>query len=139
VTTTAARAEVEAGAREPAPSTLPAPVTTIHSPPSVLTLPRLEVRQSEGLPPESVQTMFRPAVEPLQHCMTTAGGKVNLRVTSKDGVLRVKVEPAASLDPTARECALEALTTVYLEQTASNAGGVSIPPTSFTSLLTLSW
>lgn len=122
VTTTGARTE-----RAPGPAAPPAQ-------------PRLEVREAEGLPPERVQTIFRPAVEPLKHCLTrSAAGKINLRVTSTDGVLKLRVEPAASLDPTARECALEALTTVYLEQTGSNVGGVSIPPSNFTSMLTLSW
>jgi hypothetical protein len=66
-------------------------------------------------------------------------GKIDLRVTSRDGRLDVAVVPAASLNPSVRECTSEALSSVYLRETASNTGGVSVPPSGFTSLLTVSW
>ena len=45
----------------------------------------------------------------------------------------------ATLDPTAHRCVLEALSTVDLPDTAANAGGPAVPPSGFTSLITLSW
>jgi hypothetical protein len=49
------------------------------------------------------------------------------------------VEPGQSLDPTTGHCALEALSTIDLEPTGGNVGGPTVPPSGFTSLITISW
>lgn len=88
---------------------------------------------------EEVRAIFRPAAEPMQRCLAGKSGKITIRLTNRDGVLHAEIEPASSLDPTARACVLDALSTVWLEATGSNVGGPSVPPPGFASLLTIAW
>jgi hypothetical protein len=53
--------------------------------------------------------------------------------------LHVTAQPGTSLDPTQRSCAVEALTRAFGTETASNVGGPAVPPSGFTSLLTVRW
>jgi hypothetical protein len=99
----------------------------------------LEVTEANGLPRELVAHVYEAAREPLQGCRQSGGGKVNVRITRSEGLFHLSVEPGASLDPTARHCVLEALSTVDLEETGGNVGGPTIRPSGFTSLITVSW
>lgn len=101
--------------------------------------PQVDVTRSEGVPAERMRRILDVAVDPLQHCVPGTSGKMNVRVTSAGGTVHFMVEPGASLSPAARHCAIEALSQVYFEQTGSNVGGPGAPPSSFTSLLTVSW
>jgi hypothetical protein len=129
--------ETRSTAAPPPPTTLTGAEVEVHE--RQAPAPRLEVREAEGLPPERVRTMFTSALEPLQKCLPGAPGKLDMRVARVDGAVRFTIQPDPSLDPTARECALQALGTAYMDDTASRVGGPSIPPTNFTSLLSLSW
>lgn len=101
---------------------------------------KVQVVRAEGLPPERVSAIFGPAAAPIEHCMPAGSrGKIEVRVQSRGGALDVAVVPGASLDPRARACALDALSSVYLEETATNAGTPAVPPSGFTSLLMVSW
>ena len=121
----------------PAPAPLLAGTTPRETGPAPL--PRLQVTQAENIPSERVQTLFRPALSPLQHCFPGSSGKVVIRLTTVKGALAVGFEPSASLDPTMRSCATDALTKVYVQETGSNVGGPAVPPSGFTSLITVSW
>lgn len=99
----------------------------------------LEVTETTGLPPEQVHAIFEPAAEPLARCLPGQSGKINVRVQGATGALHVFLDPSVSLDERARECAASTLSQVYLEQTGSNAGGPDVPPSGFTSILTVSW
>jgi hypothetical protein len=99
----------------------------------------LEVTEADGLPRELVAHVYEAAREPLQGCRQSGGGKVNVRITRREGLFHLSVEPGASLDPSARHCVLEALSTVDLEETGGNVGGPTIRPSGFTSLITVSW
>lgn len=101
---------------------------------------KLEVTEAEGAGAGQLQTLFGPAAEPLHRCLPGQyPGKLMLRVTRKDGVLSVSPVAGSTLDDAGRSCALEALSKIHLPETGSNAGGVSIPPPGFTSLLTIVW
>jgi hypothetical protein len=100
---------------------------------------RLEVERVEGVASARLHALLEPALERARQCLPGRGGKLHIRVTSRESRLVVSAEPGHSLDPTARACVLEALTTVSLEETASNAGGPGVPPSNFTSLVTVSW
>lgn len=101
--------------------------------------PRFEVTQAEGLNTERAHALVVRATEPLKHCLPDTGGKVNVRVSRLDGELRVLIEPSSSLSLTARACATEALTRVYVDEAGSNTGGPGVPPSNFTSLVTVWW
>ncbi|MBS2018839.1 MAG: hypothetical protein JST00_38585 [Deltaproteobacteria bacterium] len=101
---------------------------------------KLEVSEVEGTTASQLQTMFGRAAEPLHRCLPgQSPGKLILRVTSKNGVLSVVPVAGFRLDDAGRSCAFEALSQIYLSETGSNTGGVSIPPSGFTSLFTVAW
>lgn len=52
------------------------------------------------------------------------------------GKLAFDVASGSSLDPTERQCVLEALSTLEVDESATAWTGISIPPSGFTSLLT---
>ncbi len=101
--------------------------------------PRVEVVRSEGLTPARLDAMSSAARRSLQHCPATNGGALVVALSSDAQGLHVTVAPGTSLDPTARSCAVEALTRTFGTETASNVGGPAVPPTGFTSLLTIRW
>ena len=78
----------------------------------------------------------RPRIEA---CRGSSGGKVRIRIVhAPAGGFTFRVLPGSSLDPTERECILDALST--LNETGTSTGtfqGTSIPPTGFTSQLTV--
>jgi hypothetical protein len=100
---------------------------------------QLTVAETNGLSPALVTRAYEAAREPLRVCQQAGGGKVNVRIARGEGRFHLDVEPGASLDPTARHCVLEALSTVELEDTAGNMGGPTVKPSGFTSLITVSW
>jgi hypothetical protein len=100
---------------------------------------QLVVTRAQGVPAKQLQTIFTRALGPLERCLPGAGGLLELRVTTRNGALDVSAAPGASIDPTARECAAAALEKVYLQETASHAGGPAVPPSGFTSLVTVRW
>lgn len=101
--------------------------------------PRVEVVRSQGLTPNRVEAMSSAARRSLQHCPATSGGALVVALSSDARGLHVTVAPGTSLDPTSRSCAVEALTRAFGTETASNVGGPSVPPSGFTSLVTVRW
>jgi hypothetical protein len=99
----------------------------------------LTVTRAEGLPAERLRAIFAPALVSLERCLPGKGGTLEVSVWRSAGALHVRVEPGASLDPTARRCAAAALSAVYYQETASAVGGPAVPPPGFSSLLTVSW
>jgi len=80
-----------------------------------------------------------PARERLRQCLPGSNGKVNVLVTQRENSIHLGFEPGESLDPTAKDCMLEALSTVDLEETGTNVGGTSYTPTGYTSIIQISW
>lgn len=100
---------------------------------------RFEVRRVEGTTAVHIQTLLDPAREAVRRCVDGGGGKLEIQLTNRRSGLEISVEPGPSLEPTARACVLAALSSIHLEQTGSLAGGPSPAPSSFTSLVTVSW
>lgn len=103
------------------------------------TAPQVSATHTTGASADDVSTMFRTAGEPVRRCVGGGSGKITFRVTNQDGVLHVTPEPAASLDPRAQACAMDALSAIWLEETGSNVGGPAVPPPGFVSLVTVAW
>jgi hypothetical protein len=99
---------------------------------------RVEVVRAEGIAPERVHAMIAPAVRPLERCVPGKGGTIMLRLRGDGAGVHVDVAPVLGMDESARACASAALVEVPLADTASNAGGPGIPPSGFTSLVTIS-
>jgi len=92
-------------------------------------------------PPAAAPSLMEPVRTRVEHCRTTAGGKLLIRVQrAPGGKLAFDVAPGSSLDPTERKCVLEALSTLDIDESSTAwAGGLNVRPTGFTSLLTIEW
>jgi hypothetical protein len=121
-----------------APPPVTPPVVEYHATPSGDGV-RVSVTEANGLDPAVVSKVYSAARESLGHCHQPGGGTVHVRIVRQGLSLHMHIEPGATLDPTAHQCVLEALSTVELPDTAGNGGGPAVPPSGFTSLITLSW
>jgi hypothetical protein len=92
-----------------------------------------------GCDAAQIETLVAPVRAQLEACRGVAGGKVRIRVSRASGELSFDVEPGASLDPTERRCVLEALRSIHDAVGTNLSTGASVPPTGFTSLLTVEW
>ncbi len=99
---------------------------------------RMDVTQADGISSERVRELLAPATGRLRRCVPEGGRALALRVTSEDGVLRVAPASGSASDATSA-CVAAALSSVHLEPTGSNSGGPAVPPTGFTSLITVEW
>jgi hypothetical protein len=107
--------------------------------PSAPPTPQIEVKDASGALDPTSAARLGPARGALERCRPGNGGKVDVRVSRQERGLLLHVEPGPSLDAIAGHCTLEALSTIDLEPSAGSVGGFSIPPTGFTSLITISW
>jgi hypothetical protein len=100
---------------------------------------QLAVTEANGVEPTTMTNTYAPAREVLGHCPQAGGGTVHVRVQKQGASLHMKIEPGATLDPLAHRCVLEALSTIDLPDTGGNGGGPAVPPSGFTSLLTVTF
>lgn len=118
----------------------PAPAAA-DGPPRPAPRCRLRVTDTEGCQPNQVEDLVAPVRTRIEHCRGAGGGKLTVRVRREPaGKLAFDVTPATSLDPTERRCVLDALESLNQSESATAwTGGTSVPPTGFTSLLTIEW
>ncbi len=96
---------------------------------------------TQGCEPSDVETLAESARPHLEHCRGSSGGKLIVNVRKQPGgKLAFDVLPGTTLDPTERDCALDALKRLDVNESSTAwTGGASFPPTGFTSLLTVEW
>lgn len=101
---------------------------------------RVSVTKTEGCDAAQVEALIAPVRSRLEHCRGTSGGKVAIRIRDAAGRLSFDVEDVTSLDPTERQCVLDALATINADESGTAwAGGAGVPPSGFTSLITVEW
>jgi hypothetical protein len=84
--------------------------------------------------PESVQTRLE-ACHPRHD-----GGKLRFRIVRDRGQIAFRPEPGSPLDPSERQCALQALKEMRQDDIASSLwSGATVPATGYTPLLTIEW
>jgi hypothetical protein len=115
--------------------------TVVEGPPRPAPRCRLTVTDTEGCQPNQVEDLVAPVRSRIEHCRGAGGGKLTVRVRREPaGKLAFDLTPGTSLDPTERKCVLDALNSLNQNESATAwTGGTSIPPTGFTSLLTIEW
>ncbi len=91
----------------------------------------LEIRRADGLEPKAVRSLLVPALAGLHQCAPGSGGKINVEVAVVDGRIKVTVAPGDSLDPTLRECVLQALSQVDVGDIGADIPGTSRPTDRF--------
>jgi hypothetical protein len=101
---------------------------------------RLTTTETVGCDSREVEALLEPVRVRLEACRGSSSGKLTIRVRSAGGKLTLDPVPGSSLDPRQRQCVLDALTQVYTtENTTLWSVAPGVPPTNFTSLLTVSW
>ena len=100
---------------------------------------RLTVTKTEGCEPRDVEVLIAPVRTRVENCRRTSGGKLSIRIRRDAGRLTFEVAPGSSLDPTERQCILDALSTIRDGESSTDWSGGNARPTGFTSLITLEW
>lgn len=88
---------------------------------------------------DQTAALFTPSVPSIEGCRGATGGKLILRLRADHGRIVGDPQTGSSVDPTARQCVLDALSAVHVDD-ASNVGpNAPVKPMGFTSLLTIEW
>ncbi len=88
---------------------------------------------------DQTAALFTPSVSVLEGCRGANGGKLVLRLHSEGGHLVGETQAGSSIDPTAKQCVLEALSKIHVDDTSNVGGAAPVKPMGFTSLLTIEW
>jgi len=88
---------------------------------------------------DQTAVLFTPTAQAIEACRGPRGGKLVIRLHADKGRLIAEPQAGSSLDPTARQCVLDALTASPIDESSSLATGANVKPTGFTSLLTIEW
>ena len=113
----------------------------VEGPPPAAPRCRLTVTETDNCRPNDVEALVAPARSRLERCRGASGGKLIVRVRkAPGGKLAFDVAPGTSLYPTERTCAMDALNSLQQSESSTAwTGGTSIPPSGFSSLLTVEW
>lgn len=88
---------------------------------------------------DQTAVLFTPTAAAIEACHGPRGGKLVIHLHAEKGRLIAEPQAGSSLDPTARQCVLDALTASPIDDSSSLATGANVKPTGFTSLLTVEW
>jgi hypothetical protein len=131
----AARAPLPASDAKAAPSTQEKPMSGPPTAPAC----RMTASETQGCGASDVEALVAPARPRLEACHHGSGGKLRIRVRESGGKLAFDAQPGSSLDPRERQCLLEALSSLNDTTSTNLSFGPSVPPTGFSSLLTIEW
>lgn len=127
----------------PAPSE-PAPAPAANAPagglrPGALA-PRVSIGEVQGGDAALAQAIVAPSQVPMGECRANAGGGlVRIRIAGDRKSASMAVEPGSSVDETTRHCVLEALSTIDVPDTLSQAAPSARPSKGFSSVITVQW
>ena len=101
----------------------------------------MTVTETDRCKPDEVEALVDPVRSRIEHCRAGRGGKLVVRVKKEPrGKVAFEVAPGTSLDPTERKCALDALNSLQTGESSTLwTGGASVPPSGFSSLMTIEW
>jgi hypothetical protein len=116
----------------PRPAPTETPFTYVHPDPV------LSFETIQGAEAERTRAAFAPVTKALSQCNAGAGGVIRLKLVAGDGKANYAVHPSTSLDPRARRCVLETLSTVDIDGIWSG-GSPSEKPSGFTTQFRVEW
>ena len=119
----------------------PSAAPTAVGPPAPAPRCRLTVTDTQGCGTSDVEKLIAPVRTRIENCRSSSGGKLRIRARkAPGGKLAFDVEAGSTLNPTEKQCVLEALGTLHEEDAPGAFTGTGgIPPSGFTSLITVEW
>lgn len=102
--------------------------------------PRVNVEGVEDGHEQLAQAILAASKVPMAECRVGGGGgTVRVRVKSDRRSASFDIEPGSSIDENVRHCVLEALSTIDVPDTLSQASPSSAAPKGFSSVITVQW
>jgi hypothetical protein len=129
---TPAPAAPAAAPEAPKPAPQEVPFTYVHPDPVLF------FETIEGAEATRTHAAFAPVTKALNQCRPGTGGVIRLKLVAGADKSHYDVHPSTSLDPTARRCVLETLSTVDIDGIWSN-GSPSEKPPGFTTQFRVEW
>lgn len=123
----AARAEGAGLGNEP-----PTPVEIVDS-----LLFRIE--NVQGASAAAAGVAFAPVQEPVERCLPPRPGVLRVLVASESGRASVQVAPGSDVDPTTRQCMIDALASIDVAAVLAGTGTPSADARRFASTVNISW
>lgn len=111
-----------------------------HAPPAGAIAPRATVEQVEAGQEALAQAIVAASTPTLAECRANAGGgTIRLRVVSTKTSAKITVDPSSTVNADTRHCVLEALSTLDVPDTLSQASPSMKPTAGFTSIIAVNW
>lgn len=88
---------------------------------------------------DQTAALFTPSVSSIEGCRGANGGKLVLRLHSDHGRIVGEPQAGSSVDPSARQCVLDALSAVHVDDSSNVGAAAPVKAMGFTSLLTIEW
>ncbi len=116
----------------PKPAPTETPFTYVHPDPVLF------FETIEGAEATRTHAAFAPVTKALNQCRPGTGGVIRLKLVAAADKAHYAVQPSTSLDPQARRCVLETLSTVDVDGIWSG-GSPSQRPPGFTTQFRVEW
>ena len=88
---------------------------------------------------DQTAVLFTPTVPSIEGCRGATGGKLVLRLRADHGRIVGEPQAGTSVDPSARQCVLDALSAVHVDDSSNVGASAPVKAMGFTSLLTIEW
>ena len=97
------------------------------------------IENVQGASASAAGVAFAPVQEPVERCLPPRPGVLRVRVASEAGRTAVQVAPGSTVDPTTRQCMLDALAFIDVAAVLPAGGTPSADARDFASTVNISW
>ena len=123
-----------------APDTDHAEHAHAHEPPTGAIVPRASVEQVEPGQEALAQAILAASKPSLDECRgNSGGGTLRLRVVGTKASAKISIDPGSTVTDSVRLCVLEALSTLDVPDTLSQASPSMRPSAGFSSIIAVNW
>jgi hypothetical protein len=99
----------------------------------------MQIEDVEGTTASRAGAILGTVTEPVGRCVPSTPGVLNVRLRSQGTRTAVEVAPGSTVDPTTRQCVLDALATLDVSQVIPDDSTPSTSPQRFASTVSISW
>jgi len=121
-------------------STPAAEIAHAHGPPAGAIVPRASVEQVEPGQEALAEAIVAASKPSLDECRGRAGGgTLRLRVVGTKSSAKITIDPGSTVNDSVRHCVLEALSSLDVPDTLSQASPSMRPSAGFSSIIAVNW